>query len=314
LDPGQLAIYYPPKIPIVDAQGDPVLDSTGKPTYQSQPAIGRAEQSTNDMSFKRGENYWKSYMNIQRAVFNCLDDGINDAFKVSNDPALTGWNALMEPREMFDQITATYGHPTPAALLQNDMLFRSVYSPQDAPELLFRRIEDYQEVQILGEDPYTAQQLLNNAVRLLLQTGLYTRDFEDCDRKLAPNKIWTNLKTFIHEAYTRQLNATSITTGAQGYYVQNAYAALAEESEDDDDDVQMVITQMAALTTQSQLTASTVAETNTSVTTAINQLAANQQAMQQQFAAFTATSNTTYQPAPAPPPMQQLTIPGFGTE
>ena len=36
--------------------------------------------------------------------------------------------------------------------------------------------------------------------------------------------------------------------------------------------------------------------------------------MQQQFAAFTATRNTTYQPAmPAPPPMQQLTIPSFDT-
>jgi len=78
-------------------------------------------------------------------------------------------------------------------------------------------------------------------------------------------------------------------------------------------DVHTVITQMAALTTQSKLSASTGAETNASVTAAINQLAANQQAMQQQFAAFTATRNTTYQPAQAPPPMQQLTIPSFGT-
>jgi hypothetical protein len=110
-------------------------------------------------------------LNICRAVFNIFDDNIDDAFKVSNDPALVGWNQLMEPREMFNQITATYGKPTPAALLQNDMLFQSVYSPNDAPEVLFRRIEDCQEVQILGEDPYTAQQLLNNAVRLLLQCG-----------------------------------------------------------------------------------------------------------------------------------------------
>ena len=140
--------------------------------------------------------------------------------------------------------------------------------------MLFRRIKDCQEVQILGEDPYTAQQLLNNAVRLLLQTGLYTRDFEDWDRKITADKIWTNLKTFIQEAYTRRLNATSITTGTQGY-VQNAYAALAEESEDKDDDVHKLIMLMAALTTQSQLTASTAAETNASVTAAINQLVAN---------------------------------------
>ena len=104
-----------------------------------------------------------------------------------------------------------------------------MYSPQGAPEVLFRRIKDCQEVPILGEDPYTAQQLLNNDVHLLLQTGLYTRDFEDWDCKIAADKIWTTLKTFVQECYTRRLNMTSITTDAQGY-VQNAFAALAEKS------------------------------------------------------------------------------------
>ena len=60
---------------------------------------------------------------------------------------------------------------------------------------------------------------------------------------------------------------------------------LREESEDDKTNVQTVITQMAALTTQSQLTATTTAKTQAAVTAAINRLAANQQFMQQQFAA-----------------------------
>jgi hypothetical protein len=199
-------------------------------------------------------------MNIQQAVFNCLDNNINDAFMVSNDPALVGWNPLMEPQEIYDQITTTYGRPTPAALLQNDTLFWSVYSPQDALEVLLQRIKDCQEVQILGEDPYTAQQLLNNAVCLLLQCRLYIRDFKDWDLKPEADKIWTNLKTFVQECYTRRLNASSITSGAHGY-VQNAFAALHEESEDEDNGIQTVIMQMAALTTQSQLTATTAAET-----------------------------------------------------
>ena len=71
-DPGPLAVYYPPKIPIVNAQGHPVLDQTGVPTYQAQPAIGRAEQATIDVTFMRAKKYWKSYMNIRRAVFNTL--------------------------------------------------------------------------------------------------------------------------------------------------------------------------------------------------------------------------------------------------
>jgi hypothetical protein len=136
-DPGPLAIYYAPPVPIVDPAGNPVLNSEGMPTYCNQPTIAHAEQATIDACFKQAKNYWESYMNIQWAVYNCLDDNINNAFKVSNDPALVGSNPLMEPREIFNQITATYGCPTPAALLQNDTLFWSVYSPQDAPEVLF---------------------------------------------------------------------------------------------------------------------------------------------------------------------------------
>jgi cell pole-organizing protein PopZ len=94
--------------------------------------------------------------------------------------------------------------------------------------------------------------------------------------------------------------------------VQNAFAVLQDESKEEDDGVQTVITQMAALTTQSQLTATTRAETLASVAAAINQLNANQQAMQQQFAAFTTQRNTTYyQPSAQTmqPPISQFTIP-----
>ncbi len=39
--------------------------------------------------------------------------------------------------------------------------------------------------------------MLNNAVHLLIGCGLYTRNFEDWDRKPTVKKIWTNLKTLI---------------------------------------------------------------------------------------------------------------------
>jgi hypothetical protein len=115
-------------VEIDDAQGDSVLDAAGFPIYQAQSTITRAAQATIDAQFKRAKNYYDSYFNIHRAVFNILDDNIDDAF--SNDPALVGWNQSMEPREMFDQITATYGKPTPAALLQNDTLFRRTTPPK----------------------------------------------------------------------------------------------------------------------------------------------------------------------------------------
>ena len=52
-DPGPLAIYYPTPVAIVNAQGDPVLDSAGFPTYQVQPTITRGAQATINTQFKR---------------------------------------------------------------------------------------------------------------------------------------------------------------------------------------------------------------------------------------------------------------------
>ncbi len=215
-----------------------------------------------------------------------LDDNINNAFKVLNSPTLPGWNQLMEIMEILDQITTVYGCPMQNALLQNDMLFCSAYLPANVPETLFRSIKDCQEVQLLGKDKYTPKQLLNNAIRLLLQCGLYTRDFEEWDRKPKADQLWTALKTFIQEAYTRHLNATNITARQHGY-VQSAYTALSRKSTNrEDNDVQTVIAQMVALTTQSQMMAALNAVTTLLVTTAINQLAINQQAMLQQITAF----------------------------
>ena len=161
----------------------------------------------------------------------------------------------------------------PPCSFKNDTLFRSTYSPINAAEVLFRRIEDCRKIQTLGDDPYTPMQLLNNAIRLLLGCGLYQRqrDFEEWNRKNVTNKVWTILKSFIQEAYQQRLNATGNTSG-QHVYVQNAFAVLEELDEDKDEDVATVITQMAALTAQSQLTAASTAAMSSLVAVTINQL------------------------------------------
>ena len=73
---------------------------------------------------------------------------------------------------------------------------------------------------------------------------------------------------------------------------------------------------MAALTTQSQLTAVTTAATSSLVASAIQQLNTNQQSMMQQMAAFTST--TLNSPTPAfqvpfhAPPFTHFSIPAIG--
>ncbi len=98
----------------------------------------------------------------------------------------------MSVREILDQLSSIYGQPTPAAMELNDTTFRGVYLAADAPKVLFRRIEDCAEIAILGRNPYTDRQLLQNAIRLLLTTGLYVRAFEEWDQLQPAAQTWVN--------------------------------------------------------------------------------------------------------------------------
>ena len=229
--------------------------------------LSRTEQASIDTAFNRQKHYFLSMQNIERACFTALDSSINDAFKVSNDPTVQGWHAGMRVIDILDQLSLIYGQPTPAALEANDHIFRSPTSAADAPEVLFRRIEECAEKALLGQNPYTDKQLITNAIRLLLTTDLYIRAFEDWDQLTDPEKTWIRLRQLIQEAFQRRLNATAPTAGHQGYapalpFQQNAFGVLANNDSDEDNSTETVATQMAALTYQSQLMATTAANSS----------------------------------------------------
>ncbi len=70
-----------------------------------------------------------------------LNNTVPNQFKVSNQPNLTGWNALMLIQDILTQLQTLYRKPTLMALYNNDILFWSAMVPTDAPEMLFYRIK-----------------------------------------------------------------------------------------------------------------------------------------------------------------------------
>ena len=85
--------------------------------------LTRTEQASIDSLFNRRKAHFLLMQNIERACFTALDASVNDAFKVSNDPAVQGWHAGMRVIDILDQLSATYRQPTPAALKANDHIF-----------------------------------------------------------------------------------------------------------------------------------------------------------------------------------------------
>ncbi len=216
----------------------------------------------------------------------------------------------MSNQDILTQLETSYGKPTPMALHNINILFRSAMAPTDVPKMLFYRIKQCQEIATLAGDPYTPMQIMNTVMRILMQVQvLPSKEFDTWEQMAV--KTYLGLKTLVHEAYTRRLQSLVLctTTGQQGYVPggNNMFNMLSEQ--EDKEDVNKVndettVKQTAVLTTGSTLrnTYGGAATIPLEITAAIDQLAANQVAIQQQMAAMTFT-------APPPPQTCSFTSP-----
>jgi hypothetical protein len=95
----------------------------------------RKEKAKIDAEFLPAKNYFKTWKNIYRAVYDTLDMHVNDAFQVAlaTNPPTTGWNGSMLPNDIFNQLQGTYGKPTPDMMRQNTLTFLAPYNPQNRP-------------------------------------------------------------------------------------------------------------------------------------------------------------------------------------
>jgi hypothetical protein len=84
--------------------------------------------------------------------------------------------------------------PNGIVLFNNDMWFYSPFPPTEAPKMLFYQIEQYQERQTIGQDPYSTPHIINVAIHILKQSGIFPiKEFKTW--AVTPNKMYPLLKT-----------------------------------------------------------------------------------------------------------------------
>ncbi len=192
------------------------------PTAMYTPFATLATMKMIDDAFICDSKYFKSLKNFHRACFCMLNELVPNQFKVSNTPTLTGWNSTMLIHEILTQLEDGYGKPSSSALFATDNHFKSAFGANKAPELLFYHMEQCQEIMMLGKMPYTPEQIINNALRLSMASNIFPMNkFDKWETQTI--KTYPALKTFIHEAYTRRLNAMELcnTSGQVGYGAQS---------------------------------------------------------------------------------------------
>ena len=146
------------------------LDPGATPTY-APGFLSPTQMKTTEQLWENDRNYFLSYANIHRACFCLLDDLVRPEYKVSNIGGLTGWNSTMSIQAILSQLETTFGKPTVNIIFNNNMTFTSSFSPMDTPETLFHRIEECQEIAILGAMPYSVPQIVGNTMNLFLQAS-----------------------------------------------------------------------------------------------------------------------------------------------
>ncbi len=110
---------------------------------------------TIDKLWENARNYYLSYVNISRACFRMLDENIPDQFKMSNDPNLIGWNPTMSIQSILTQLENMFGQPGGSLMWNNDKIIRADFLPNNAPESLFLRLDQCQEVAIIACNLYS---------------------------------------------------------------------------------------------------------------------------------------------------------------
>jgi hypothetical protein len=286
--------------------------------------VARTAMKTIQATFDRDKNYYLSYKNIMRACFCERDANVSDQFKVSNNPTLTGWNLTMSIINILGQLQVSYGKPNMMMLYTNNTLFRSPMTASDLLEMVFYRIEQCQEIQRIGNLPHSEEQIIANAVCILLQANIFLlKEFDAWDAVIP--KSYPTLKTFIHAAYGHRLTALALcsTSGQNGYANQMMYNLLEDRNDDDtNNDIVTTITQTDVVAT-GDATPSGGTTISAKVAAAINQLSANQTAIMSQMAAATAQmAALSVVPPPAQntrayapckqfyiPPIQQVAVP-----
>ncbi len=105
----------------------------------------------------------------------------------------------MSVLDILIQLQDSYGKPDMMTIFKNETLYRSPMAHSDSPEILFYRIKQCQEVQIIGNVPFTMEQIILNAVRILIESNLLpTKEFDAWEA--IPIKTWATLKTFFQAA------------------------------------------------------------------------------------------------------------------
>lgn len=170
--------------------------------------------------FKIDKNFYQTFKNIKKALYNLLMKSVGLQYQASTTPGLSSWDPSMSILHILSHLDSTYGKPDAQTTHAKATMFGMRLQQNQTPESAFLRLEECQEVAILAENPYWDTQLITQAVLLLRQANIFPdKEFDDWGPM--PYKTWASMKTYFQTAYTKRLKVISLSHTAGQHHMRS---------------------------------------------------------------------------------------------
>ena len=172
------AIYdtiVPPTPPAHNSWVDPIFPGAIPTIPGNASSVNAANIRTNHAERKRT---FQLYKNVNAALRKQILEAVEEIYLRSIRQPHIGYSNT-PARAMLTFLFKQYGKITPQALALNNKKFEKDWDPTPPIELLINQIDSCQEFATDGGQPYSTEQIINNAYNLVFKSGLF---FEDCRR------------------------------------------------------------------------------------------------------------------------------------
>jgi hypothetical protein len=118
------------------------------------------------------QRLWQEYNTVDRALKQQLVHAIEEKYISGQPNQLTGY-AGVRTRTLIEHLQRNYGTLQPSELAANDAAFKKAYNADEPIETLYAQIEEAAAIADAGLQPYSHQQILNNAFLLVRNSGVF---------------------------------------------------------------------------------------------------------------------------------------------
>lgn len=157
-------------------------------------AIARAKEE-----WLLAQTDYNAFTNAKSVLKQQILNAVPHNFVSSLKHELTGFSTVT-PRQLVAHLETTYGNVTRSHLDANLVALETPWDPSDSMEDLWTRCAQCEHIAAAGNETISPALKMRLMLKVLTQSGLFSLDIRDWNKRPVAQRTWDDFKTFFGEA------------------------------------------------------------------------------------------------------------------